>query len=405
MSAYLVAGRPNAHGQSGWVHCAPIDARGEAALGPLLPLFQRERAAERAVALGVLVGTLGSTYRKPGAMILCSAGNGHAGLISGGCLESDLGEHGRAVIASGQARLVRYDLRGSEDLLWGLGLGCEGAMDIVLMRAGPETAWQPLAHMAAALQAHTATAIGFVTHSSDPELPCGSLAFPGVGEASAGPLRKPAVEDALKAAAATGICRSLESEAWSLFVLPLVLPPRILVLGAGPDAAPVVDLAARMGWKVTVADHRAAYAAVGHFPAADRVLHVQPTSLGHSLALDEFDAAVVMSHHLASDLAYLRTLAGSCLGYVGLLGPPARRERLLADLGPSAVSLRRRLRAPVGLPLGGRAPASIALAIVAELHAYLHDRPESARSGLVGTEPAGPRDFAIHELSQPQELS
>jgi xanthine dehydrogenase accessory factor len=78
-----------------------------------------------------------------------------------------------------------------------------------------------------------------------------------------------------------------------------------------------------------------------------------------------------MSHHLPSDLAYLRAVAASGIPYVGLLGPAVRRERLLADLGADAGRLRGRLRAPVGLALGGRAPESIALGIVAQIHAFV----------------------------------
>src|SRR5215831_9170078 len=105
----------------------------EASLGPLLPLYERERAAGRALALGVLVHTAGSTYRKPGALILIAANGEYAGLISGGCLEEDLREHARSVIAGGIARSLRYELRSAEDLLWGLGLGCEGAMQMLLL--------------------------------------------------------------------------------------------------------------------------------------------------------------------------------------------------------------------------------------------------------------------------------
>jgi xanthine dehydrogenase accessory factor len=82
-----------------------------------------------------------------------------------------------------------------------------------------------------------------------------------------------------------------------------------------------------------------------------------------------------MSHHLPSDLAYLRVLAASTVPFVGLLGPHVRRERLLADLGAAAQALVPRLHAPVGLPLGGRTPESIALAIVAQLHAFVHGAP------------------------------
>lgn len=347
----------------------------EATLGPLLPLYQRERAAGRAVALGVLVRTVGSTYRKPGALIVIADDGEYAGLISGGCLEGDLREHARTVIASGAARNVRYDARTAEDLLWGLGLGCEGAMQILLLQAGPANAWQPLTHLAAALEAHAPTAIGVVVESSQPEVLVGAVVLPAEGAPATGlegPLAAPAVKELLRSAAAQGETLWLEQPSWKLFVLPLALPPRVLLLGAGPDAVPVVDLAARLSWKVTLVDHREAYADRRHFPAAERVLLARPEQLPEALDLAKFTAAIVMSHHLSSDLAYLRRLAASGIPYVGLLGPAVRRQRLLADLGTDARLLQGRLHAPVGLPLGGRTPESIALAIVAQLHAFVH---------------------------------
>ncbi|MGB9331620.1 MAG: XdhC family protein, partial [Steroidobacteraceae bacterium] len=151
----------------------------EATLGPLLPLFERERRAGRALAVGVLVHTRGSTYQKPGALILIAADGDYAGLISGGCLEGDLREHALTVIASGEARCVQYDLSGPDELLWGMGLGCEGAMRILLLRAGPENDWQPLSYLAQALRTHTPAAVGVVCDSARAELPVGSLALPG----------------------------------------------------------------------------------------------------------------------------------------------------------------------------------------------------------------------------------
>ena len=210
----------------------------EAAVGPLLPLFGRERAAGRALALGVLVDTAGSTYRKPGALMLIAANGDYAGLISGGCLEGDLREHARAVIDTGAARVLRYDLRASDDLLWGLGLGCEGAMQILLLRTAAQNGWQPLAHLAEALAAHRATAVAAVVESSDPDLPPGAVELAGSGAAApAGtPLRPmPAVQAALAAAASDRQVRWLNEAGSRLFVVPLSLPPRILLLGAGPD--------------------------------------------------------------------------------------------------------------------------------------------------------------------------
>jgi xanthine dehydrogenase accessory factor len=349
--------------------------RVEAYLGPLLPLYERERAAGRAVALAVLAFTAGSTYSKAGALMLIAANGDYAGLLSGGCLEGDLREHARSVIATGACCPVRYDMRGPEDELWGLGMGCEGAMQILLLRVGPDNDWQPVAELARALATHTATAIGVVVESRSAEAPLGTLVLPGrTASATAPALDTPAVAGALirVASSARAECIEGQSSSWKLFVLPLALPPQILILGAGPDAAPVVEFAGMLNWRVTVVDHRSAYAVAAHFPTAEQVLLARPEELGAALQLSRYCAAVVMSHQLIADLGYLRVLAASNIPYVGLLGPAVRREKLLAELGPLAEPLRGRLHAPVGLPLGGRTPQSIALAIIAELHAFVH---------------------------------
>jgi xanthine/CO dehydrogenase XdhC/CoxF family maturation factor len=319
------------------------------------------------------------------------AGNGDSsGLLSGGCLEGDLREHALSVIETGEPRIVSYDLFGPEDLLWGLGIGCEGAMKILLLRVGPDRDWQPLAHLARSLTSHTPTSIGVLLESAWPELPLGAVALPGepalrtfpdtLSPAARAVLAGSTVQTALEDARRNGRVALAEngSPTWKLFALPLSLPPKLLLLGAGPDAAPIVDFASRVNWKVTLVDHRPAYADPSHFPTAERVIHARPEELGNVVNLEHFAAAVVMSHHLPSDLSYLRALAAATVRYVGLLGPAPRREKLLHDLGDNVNDLRARLRAPVGLALGGRGPESVALSIVAEIHAFLHGA--SARS-------------------------
>jgi xanthine/CO dehydrogenase XdhC/CoxF family maturation factor len=148
----------------------------------------------------------------------------------------------------------------------------------------------------------------------------------------------------------------------------------MLLAGAGPDARPVATLAAFLGWDVLVVDHRASYLDPVKFPPGIALLESRAAEVANRIGLDDFAAAVVMSHHLESDLQYLRSLAHSRVPYVGLLGPAARREKLLGDLGEDAALLRTRLRAPVGLDIGGRSPESIALSIVGEVHAALAGR-------------------------------
>jgi len=160
----------------------------------------------------------------------------------------------------------------------------------------------------------------------------------------------------------------------SLFEADFAPPPTLLLLGGGPDARPVATLAAFLGWRIVVADHRASYLVAGRFPPSTILVEARAPEVSRALRLDDHAAAIVMSHHLESDLHYLRALAHSAVPYVGLLGPAARRERLLADLGADAALLRARLRAPVGLDIGGRSPESIALSIVGEVHAALAGR-------------------------------
>ncbi|HEY8509953.1 MAG TPA: XdhC family protein, partial [Steroidobacteraceae bacterium] len=240
---------------------------------------------------------------------------------------------------------------------------------------GPDNAWQPLAHLASAFTEHRPTAVGLVAESASAELKPGAVIVPAEGEANE-------IQAAVAAAAGdTGVgWIDFKPHQARIFVLPLTLPPRFLLLGAGPDAAPVVDFAAKLGWKVTIVDHRPAYAVAARFPGAERVVLSRPEALAESIDLTNFSAAVVMSHHLPSDLNYLRVLAGTTIPYVGLLGPAARREKLFAELGSDADRLRSRLHAPVGLAIGGRAPESVALAIVAEVHAFLHGRHGGAFS-------------------------
>ena len=193
------------------------------------------------------------------------------GLLSGGCLESDLHEHALQVMASGTAKVITYDTRGSDDLLWGLGVGCEGLMQILLLRVGPENDWQPLDLFVGAHQRHERVAAAVVIASPDSALPPGSIVL-AEGQAGGHPVPLH-LQDAVQAL----LARALEtrrpcalggsSEPLRVLAVPLALPPRLLLLGGGPDVQPLVDIAARMAWRITVYDHRPAYAQAEPLPA------------------------------------------------------------------------------------------------------------------------------------------
>jgi xanthine dehydrogenase accessory factor len=344
-------------------------------------LLERLSVLNASAALATIVATAGSTYRKSGARMLIEADGRMTGLLSGGCLEQDLREHAFAVLEAGSARIVEYDMRRDDDLLFGIGAGCEGAMRIVVEPAAAGGAVAAaLGAAGAALAAGRAAALAVVHAGPATEL--GTRSWPAT---AGGPLAAE-LADTCATVVATETSQHLrwsrdavEREAWIQYLAP---PPRVLVCGAGPDVEPLVAQLRALRFAVTVVDHRPAYGDPARFAGA--AVSVGPAAeLAARVDLGRHYAAVVMSHHLPSDAAYLAALAASPVGHIGLLGPRPRRERLLAQLGAAGQALVPRLRAPVGLDLGAVTPEAIALAIAAELHALAADRPGGPSSQLL----------------------
>jgi len=145
----------------------------------------------------------------------------------------------------------------------------------------------------------------------------------------------------------------------------------VLLLGAGPETAPLALTARRLGWFVDVVEHRGRWAAFVRDAAIDRLIDLAPEAAAAMLAAERYDAILAMSHNYSIDLAWLRFGASSSAGYIGLLGPIARRDALLGELDADArARLEPRLRAPVGLDLGGHGGEAVALAIAAQLQKH-----------------------------------
>ncbi len=332
-------------------------------------LLQRAPLTPDARVLATVVATAGSTYRKPGARMLIMADGSYLGLLSGGCLESDLQLHAQEVMQSGRPRAVEYDMRGPDDTLFGIGAGCEGAMRVLLEPANPASpAAAALAAAGRTTQAGDASCLVMVHESATSTL--GTY----VAEPPLHPRLVAAGNEALAETASCGMDWGAGAERTRAFVQFLAPPPHLLICGAAPDAQPVAGAARGLGWRVSVIDHRPAYAVAARFPGAD-VRLAKATQLRSEIDLAHCHAAVVMSHHLASDEAYLRELAeAGAPAYVGLLGPQARRERIAKELGPLAEKLRFRIRGPVGIDIGAVTPEGIALSIVSQIHAWLAGR-------------------------------
>ncbi len=347
----------------------------------LLAAFDAWRDRGDDLVLATVYDTEGSTYSKAGAQMLIERSGVFRGMLSGGCLEGDLAERAAAALDAGEPQTATYDLGSSDDGLWGLGVGCDGLMRIFLQPLRAADGYRPFAAVADIYRGERPGAAATVIASTLADLPTGATRLcdaAGVLSGDDADWPQPAVDDGLAASLDSGEARFTKIErqgGTAELLFACVRPPRrVLVLGAGPDAEPIVRLMREMGWHITLQDHRPAYLKNGDFGAADRILCLSPDELAGALDPAGYDAAIVMSHHLQTDRRYLELLAGSRTGYVGLLGPVARRRRLLADLGPIGAALAPRVRGPAGLDLGGRGPAAIALSIVAEMLEHLEGR-------------------------------
>jgi xanthine/CO dehydrogenase XdhC/CoxF family maturation factor len=335
------------------------------------------------MALATVFDTLGSTYTKAGHRIIIAADGSYSGLISGGCLEGDLAEHAARVLESRSPHPVTYDLRDEVDDVFGLGVGCNGLIRVFIQPLSPEDDYQPFAALKDLYDAPEPGLSVTVVESVDAGVPAGST-FLLSEDGDCKPLGRFA--DAQSFASRLKrysqdfpshrlTARYVRLEGYGLLFAPLYPIPRLLILGAGLDAVPLVRIAAELGWYVDIADHRPAYLERDDLSAADSVRLVDPRDPGNVLGpLGHWDAVVVMSHHLETDAAYLRALAPARLRYLGVLGPPARRVRLLEQLEADFPDLRRRLRGPIGLEIGGGGPEAIALSILAELQSVFSGR-------------------------------
>jgi xanthine dehydrogenase accessory factor len=320
--------------------------------------------------LVTVVSTAGSTYRKAGARMFIMADGSCLGLLSGGCLEADLKVHAEQVLQNDVPRALEYDMRGPDDVLFGIGAGCEGAMRVLLEPiSSGSVAEVALLAAGRATRSGLPTSLVMIHDSAELALGTYSVAPPLPG------MLVTAAELAIDTASSREVTVETAGRRARAFVQFLAPRPHLLICGAGPDAQPIASWAQSLRWRVTVVDHRPAYAVPDQFPGAE-VRLIDPRLLRSAVDLESCHAAVVMSHHLLSDATYLEELADAGgPQYVGLLGPGARRTRLIQKLGPKAAKLNSRLRGPVGIDIGAATPEGIALAILSQIHAWLAAPP------------------------------
>ena len=355
------------------------------------------------LALATIVAVRGSTYRRPGARLLVPEEGAPIGNISGGCLENDVADVARIVMTEGHARVVSFDLTADDDAVWGWGLGCNGAIELFVEPA--DKAAEVAGALRMALEEERPICMVTVLDSRIAGVEQGNRLLVKPDRATQGSLGDPAVDRAA-AEAGLALLAAERSEVRELtegvraFVEVLEPPLRLVICGAGHDAAPLVAAAANLGWSPIVVDDRPAFLTVERFPqAAGFVALERPDEVAKRAPLDGRTFVVVMTHNFLRDQDYLRELLHSPVRSISMLGPGARTQRLIHELRDEGLEIgeaeEARLRTPAGLDLGAEGPEEIAAAIVAEIVAlkrgrgggFLRDRPGPIHERHAATRP------------------
>jgi len=304
------------------------------------------------------------------------------GTVSGGCLDQDLHRVVEEVLASGAPRLVEFDLTADDEAIWGWGIGCNAATELLVVPAADA---REGAEQVASSRTH-GRPLAVVHELFGPRFAKLYVGADGVqtGSLSDSSLEPQAVSMA-RDAIAEGSSHISAPQGRRIMVEALGAPSRLLICGAGHDADPVAHYAAELGFEVVVSDEREGLLTPERFPSA----HLAPapaSRLGSEISLDRRTYVVVMSHNYLRDLDYLRSLLGSDVPYIGALGPGERLERLIGDLeesgSPPSTEDLAKMYGPAGLDIGAEGPKEIAWAIMAEILAvrrrqsggYLRDR-------------------------------
>lgn len=298
--------------------------------------------------LATIIETQGSSYRKAGAMLFINDLGQYFGLLSGGCLEADILRNAQQVMHSQQAKVIEYDMTEEDDISWKLGIGCGGLVRILLQPITRANHYQQLVSLFTIL--NNREEVSYKINLSD--LSATNQIIHNT-ECSSINITK---------------SNTTKTNKYELF-FNYKPTPHLAIFGAGIDTRPLVAMASNLGWRISLIDHRVNNAREQYFSSAEQIIRQHPSELAEAEFLQQIDAAVVMGHNVGFDAAAIKILQHSACEYIGLLGPKHRKLKVLNEAGLTQLS--QPISGPIGLNIGGELPESIALSILAEIHAVL----------------------------------
>lgn len=351
----------------------------------IIAAYDVARKAGKKTALATVVHVEGSSYRRPGARMLVTEDGQMTGAISGGCLEGDALRKARLVINQHKSLLVTYDTMDDDDAKLGVGLGCNGIIHILIEPINPDNPDNPIQKLKTLLDKRQNAVLATIFCLSDRHAP-----QPGTGvlvKESGEALGKfnVGIAETLLLAEAQKVLQEKASRVkeyttaeqnLTVFLEFLQPPVSLVIIGAGNDVLPLVQLAGILGWETTVVDGRPNLATSTRFPGATRVLVAKPNQVLPQLKVDSQTAIVLMTHNYNYDMALLKELIQKQVSYIGVLGPKKKMEMMLDNLKASNIPVTStdNIYGPLGLDIGAETSEEIALSVLAEIKAVLNSR-------------------------------
>ena len=351
----------------------------------ILKAFDEAQKLGKQTALATVVHVEGSSYRRPGARMLIEDDGQLTGAISGGCLEGDALRKALLVMTEKRSRLVTYDTMDDDDAKFGVGLGCNGIIQVLIEPIDTADPNNPIEYLKAVNKKRQKAVLVTLFSLQDKKDPqygtCLLLKEDGTLFDHA-----PVLKDVLIAEANETLINQSssfknyisDSHNLTAFIEMIGPPVSIIIIGAGNDVMPLVDMADILGWETTVADGRANYAKKERFISACQVLVSKPEQVLEQIVIDERTVFLLMTHNYNYDMAMLRQLLQKNVSYIGMLGPKKKRERMLSELNDEGLTFTDQqlsvLHSPVGLDIGAETSEEIALSILAEIKALFAGR-------------------------------
>ena len=351
----------------------------------IIKAFDEAQKLGKQTALATVVHVDGSSYRRPGARMLIEDDGQLTGAISGGCLEGDALRKALQVMTEKRSRLVTYDTMDDDDAKFGIGLGCNGIIQVLIEPIDISDPDNPIQYLKKVNEKRQTAALVTLFSLQDRKAPqYGTCLL--LKEDGGLVQHVPVLKDVLLADANGALINQNSSfknytsddHNITAFIEVIKPPVSIIIIGAGNDVVPVVNMAEILGWETTVVDGRANYAKPERFVSACQVLVAKPESVLEQISIDEHTVFLLMTHNYNYDMAMLRQLLGKNVTYIGMLGPKKKRERMLNELKEEGSSFTGQqlsvLHSPVGLDIGAETSEEIALSILAEIKAMFANK-------------------------------